>query len=533
MTIIRRIYGYLLAFAGLAMLSLAVANVAQLLVDLALRSPTVVNERYVRDTASLNGAAALVGLPVWLLHWLWIARTARSDTSERLSALRRLYLYAVLAGAAMFAAGSTADTLRATFAALVGVAPSDNLADAILRPLPFTVVALVVWFGHWRVAAADRAQVGETGGSAVLRSLYVYGAALIGLALLLGGVQGVVEGLWRTVFQGGGAAAAAGLPGPATWAIVGLGVWLVHWTVLPASLPAPARDDDGRARLRSAYLFLALAIGVTGALAGGSQLLYYAVARLLGVDRPSGVGGDLLQAAAGPTSILVVYGAAWAYHRVALRRQAASFGEAPAQAGIRRLYSYLVALVGLAVLASGVAGLLWTLGDLVVSAGGTPNAEAWRERVALYATLALIGLPAWLLHWRANPAEADETRSLARRLEIYLSLIVSTLILVGSAAAAVYRLLGLALGSVSTVEVMVDLAHATAVCAVAAVVDGYHWRVLRTDSRRAYPSSPSPSATPALTEPATAIVEIHAVDAQSLNRALTALRSTGVEVTVR
>jgi hypothetical protein len=155
--------------------------------------------------------------------------------------------------------------------------------------------------------------------------------------------------------------------------------------------------------------------------------------------------------------------------------------------------------------------------------------------VALYATLALIGLPAWLLHWRANPAEADETRSLARRLEIYLSLIVSTLILVGSAAAAVYRLLGLALGSVSTVEVMVDLAHATAVCAVAAVVAGYHWRVLRTDGRRAYPSSPSPSpsATPALTEPATAIVEIHAVDAQSLNRALTALRATGVEVTVR
>jgi hypothetical protein len=80
---------------------------------------------------------------------------------------------------------------------------------------------------------------------------------------------------------------------------------------------------------------------------------------------------------------------------------------------------------------------------------------------------------------------------------------------------------------------MVDLAHATAVCAVAAVVAGYHWRVLRADSRRAYPSSPSPTATPALTEPATAIVEIHAVDAQSLNRALTALRATGVEVTVR
>ena len=38
-TTIRRIYAYLLAFAGLAMVSLAAANLLQLLVDLALSSP--------------------------------------------------------------------------------------------------------------------------------------------------------------------------------------------------------------------------------------------------------------------------------------------------------------------------------------------------------------------------------------------------------------------------------------------------------------------------------------------------------------
>src|SRR5207302_5395006 len=117
-------------------------------------------------TVALNGAAALVGLPVWLVHWLWIQRTARADPGERASTLRRLYLYAVLAGAALATAVSASSTLQALFGALVGGVSQGSFADAFARPLPFTLVALGVWLGHWRVAAADRGQVGESGGSA-------------------------------------------------------------------------------------------------------------------------------------------------------------------------------------------------------------------------------------------------------------------------------------------------------------------------------------------------------------------------------
>src|SRR5438105_4434776 len=86
-TSIRRIYAYLLAFAGLAMLSIAAASLLQVLVDVALQSPLTAAQQYVRDTVALNGAAALVGLPVWLVHWLWIQRTARADPGERASTL--------------------------------------------------------------------------------------------------------------------------------------------------------------------------------------------------------------------------------------------------------------------------------------------------------------------------------------------------------------------------------------------------------------------------------------------------------------
>ena len=527
MTTIRRIYAYLLAFAGLAMVSTAAANLGQLLLDVVLQSPVATTERYVRDTASLWGATALVGLPVWLLHWLWIQRTARGDPSERSSTLRRLYLYALLGSASLVIGFSTREVLLRLGDALVGIAGLGITPDLTVRPLPFTLVAGVVWLTHWRVAAADRFQVGEEGGSATLRRWYAYGAALIGLMVLLNGARALVEVLWQIAVPAGASAGREIAP-PVADTLVGLGIWLVHWVVLPRRLPEAAQRDDGVSVLRSVYLFVVLAVCVIGTLLGASQLLYYAMGRLLGVDRPGGIGGDLLQAAAGPASVLIVYGAAWAYQRDALRRQAVAFSEAPRQAGIRRLYTYVIVLVALGVLATGVAGLLWTLGDELFAPGAAVG-DFWRERVALYATLAIVGLPVWLLHWRPRPGSAAEAGALARRLYIYLSLIAAMLTVVGAVAGVVYRLLGLALGGTFAQDVATDLAHAVALASVAALVAIYHWRVLRADARVAASVRVAAASAAAAS---VVIVEISAQDADGLGRALAALRATGVEVRI-
>ena len=526
MTTIRRIYAYLLAFAGLAMVSLAAANLAQVLIDVALNAALVSStDRYVRDSVSLWGATALVGLPVWLLHWLWIQRTARADPDERASTLRRLYLYAVLGGALLVMGVSTREVLLQLMNPSPGLASAGQQIDVIIRPLPFALVAVVVWFAHWRIAARDRAEVGEIGGSATLRRWYIYAAAFIGLLLLLNGVRVLVEALWRAA-AGASPPTGSAIAIPAADTLVGLGIWLLHWVVLPQRLPETARRDDGVSVLRSVYLFFALAVGVIGTLLGASQLLYYAVGRVLGVERPGGVGGDLLSAAAGPGSAVIAYGVAWAYQRQALRRQAAVFDEAPRQAGIRRLYTYVIALVALAVLTSGVAGLLWTLCDVLFAPGATTG-DFWRERVALFATLVIVGLPVWLLHWHPNAGSADEARSLARRLYVYLSLIAAMLMVVVAMAGVVYRLLGLALGGSFGQDVATDLAHAIALASVAALVAVYHWRVLRADARLAQPVAAVP-----VTAEATAVVEIHAADAESLGRALAALRGSGVDFRV-
>ncbi len=540
MITIRRIYAYLLAFAGLAMVSAAAANLGQVLIDLLLESQQASAERYVRDAVSRWGATALVGLPVWLLHWLWIERIARADPGERASTLRRLYLYVLLGSAMLVAAFSAREALLELFDLLAGRSTSGPLLDSMLKPLPFTAVATVVWLGHWRIVAADRGQVGETGGSATLRRWYLYAAAFIGLVLLLDGTRSLVELLWRAATNAGGPAG-AGVATAAADALVGLGMWLVHWIVLPSRLPESARRDDGVSVLRSVYLFVSLAVGVVGALLGGSQLLFYALGRLLGVDRPGGVGGDLLQAAAGPTSAAIVYGADWTYQRYALRRQTAAFSEAPRQAGTRRLYTYVIALLALGLLASGVAGLLWTLGDVLFAPGASAGGY-WREQVTLFATLAIVGLPTWLRHWRPNAESADEARSLARRLYVYLSLIAAMLTVLGAVAGVLYRVLELVLGGAVGQDVATDLAHALALSSVAALVALYHWQVVRADARYGQPvattaaASASPAEQPAAPEPvvtaATAVVEINAVDRQALSQALSALRATGVEVRI-
>src|SRR5512145_1665542 len=46
----------------------------------------------VADTAS-QIAVIIIGLPIFLAHWLWAQKIAQKDSDERGAVLRRLYLY--------------------------------------------------------------------------------------------------------------------------------------------------------------------------------------------------------------------------------------------------------------------------------------------------------------------------------------------------------------------------------------------------------------------------------------------------------
>src|SRR5213080_2670705 len=91
----RRLYIYIVAAASLGMLLIGLVNLGTTGLDQLFRTTPLYSNP--RDSYAGFGAVTLVGLPVWGIHW-WIAqRLARRNLDERASALRRLYLYAVLA----------------------------------------------------------------------------------------------------------------------------------------------------------------------------------------------------------------------------------------------------------------------------------------------------------------------------------------------------------------------------------------------------------------------------------------------------
>ncbi|HXI18394.1 MAG TPA: DUF5671 domain-containing protein [Chloroflexota bacterium] len=496
MSTVRRVYLYLVAFVSLHVAAFGAADLSRAVIESVAFSTDLVSSNLRRDVA-LNGAYLLVGLPLWLVHWRWAARAAGTDFQERAATLRRLYVYLVLAIMLAAIASASQNVLEALFRAVTGEDRSGTFSTGreIVNQIPWLLVGAALWVYHRRTAEQDRLAAGEDQGSATLRRWYIYGVAFVAAMYLLRNASRVLRLAWESV---AGAATgsfissqSSGLAGAAATALIAIAVWALHWSLAATGKPREQLSgQDSRSTLRPVYLFGALAVCVAATLAGLSQLLYYALGRLLGVSDPGGVGGNLLVAMAGPTSSALVFGAGWLYQRRSVSRQAQSQDELPRQAGVRRLYVYLVALLAIAVMASGAGGLLWTIADLSTSAPrAVSSAQWWREQVSLYATLLIAGLPVWVIHWGPVASDPGGARSLARRIYLYVTLGAAVLSLLGAGVAAAREILLLVLGEAATASAVTNLARAFSVAVIAGLVVAYHQRILRRDL--ATPSAPA------------------------------------------
>src|SRR3972149_11526141 len=89
MVTVRRLYILLVCAVSLQSMSWAVIALLRNLLTLGREAPTA--------SIAFQIAVIVIGLPVFLAHWLWAQRLAAQETDERGSALRRLYLYGTLA----------------------------------------------------------------------------------------------------------------------------------------------------------------------------------------------------------------------------------------------------------------------------------------------------------------------------------------------------------------------------------------------------------------------------------------------------
>jgi len=321
--------------------------------------------------------------------------------------------------------------------------------------------------------------VGEQGRSASLRRWYMYPALLVGFLMMLSGASSMLELSWlRIVNSQLGVNQFRFIGDAAGLALGGVALWGTHARIISRR----HLDDDRKSTLRAVEGFIALAVSIVVALIGAAQILYYGLARGLGVSNPGNAGGDIVAALAQPASLLLVYGVAWFLIRRRLSRDTGSH-EVDRQAGVRRLYTNLAALVSMAVLAVGAAGVLWHLAEQIEAPLIGVQAGDWKDPISKWVTLLIVGAAVWVAHWRHAPWPGDR-QSLSRRLYVWAALLASVLAALGSGIALLNVVLQQAFSATPRLNSSenLDFGHYLAVLLVATVVGIYHWRVLRSDA---------------------------------------------------
>ncbi len=476
MVTVRRWYIFLVCAVSLQSVAWAVITLLQ---DLLTSSGSVV-------ALAFQIAVVVIGLPIFLVHWLWAQSLAGRDMDERESALRRLYLYGTLAGFLGPIAVNAFDLIATLLGLAFGRRRTDfgffefSPTEFIIRDLAAIAVLALLWFYHQWVTAGDAKAAPETGNAATVRRLYILGFSAAGVWAV---TLAVVNLLRWIMFQFGGSTFGGpdifGLTGEVARLAVGVPLWLFFWRWAQQLFTSPS-EEERESALRKLYLYLTVFIAALTAITNATFILAGLFRRLLGLPSL----GDIR----GPLPIIIGMALLWAYHAFALRGDAALAGEAPRQAGVRRLYLYLVAAVGLAAFLVGLSG---DASVFIRSISGQLFRAELKEQLAWFTAALIAGLPVWLWPWRqaqvgavaASPSGADERRSVVRKIYLYFYLFVATMTVLSSAVYIVFRLLSLVLGERGGGNLMSDLGHAIAYSLIAIGVWLYHGFALRGDGQ--------------------------------------------------
>jgi hypothetical protein len=512
MLIARRLYVYFIAAVSLGMVVIGLSNLFGLALarvgeslggSVIQRSPDSV-----RRELSLYVAVLIVALPVWLLHW-WLAeravhRPGAAGESERASALRALYLTLAMAVPLPWLIAAAVEILRWFFDRLFSATSTSGSAEQHSMAIALCLVAGAVIAYHASIRRRDT-QGGPLEDEAVwLPRLYLYSAAFTGAMLLLFGLADLLRVLNDALFGSRAIAFerrwwAVPLSSATARSLVGLVIWGLYWAYALRTL---ARSNwlgvsERRSALRWFYVYAVVFISVLLTLRGVSSGLDAFLRLILDVPRNAN-HGSWTSAIVEPLIVAIPFAGFWIYHRVVVLGAAPDEASAPLAASLRRVFTYLVALVGLAFTGAGTA---WVLGILIgLVLGGTRTVSVsslfWRDDVARFGSFALVGAAAWLWQWneaeqRVATDEAVERSATTRRIYLYITLAASLVAILVSLAIVLYRTISALLGVSYGPSLASALSPTLGIAIVAGALFAYHLIVLRRDLAQREASGPA------------------------------------------
>ncbi len=502
MLIARRLYVYFIAAVSLGMAAFGLASLMSLALSRIWEAAggAVIQEssHEVRQELSLFAAMVIVALPVWLLHW-WLAeravhRPAPEGEHERSSSIRALYLTGTLAVPLIFFTIASVDVVSRVLRRVMDGSSFGGGTNEATMSISLMLVAVLLMAYHGSIRLRDLRGGPLEDASVWLPRLYLYAASFTGAMLLLFGVADLIRVVDDILFGARQLYVAdrwwAGpLSGAVARILVGLLIWAIHWEW---SLRVLRREDwvgtsERRSSLRWLYVYAIVFVSIIITLNGSASGLNAIFDWLLSVPRDNpniGWARTILE----PIVVAVPFAAFWAYHRLVVRSASQTLEEAPLADSLRRLYTYLVSIVGLAVAAVGSAYVLGTLIDLLL--GGTRTISVsnigWREDVARFSSLALVGAGAWLWSWNVaerhlQQNEEAERGATTRRVYLYLTLASTLVAMLVSLAVIIYRVISRVLGVSTGSGLVSTVSTALGVLVIAGALFAYHLVVLRQD----------------------------------------------------
>ncbi|MFL7869406.1 MAG: DUF5671 domain-containing protein [Anaerolineales bacterium] len=490
MRTIRRLYFYAVALISLEVVVWGLIGL--------LRS--IFSSRLVNTAEVLAQALALVlvGVPIFLFHWLWTQRAARKDEEERTASLRAIFFYAVLIGTLVPVVQNLLAFINRIALGVTDVAASRALVGG-LQTWQDNLIAIfingVVAFYFYSILRAEWKSLPKIDNFADVRRLYRYLWLLYGLLMVVYGAQQILRFIFyipvptsllgevgREMFVNG-----------LTLLLVGTPLWVYTWRICQDALSVPAERDSN---LRLGVLYLLSLGGVITVLSAGGTLLDILLRWVFGEAME---GYEVIQEIGGPISLGVPLAGIWAYYGSWLNRQIQSDENITRRAGKKRFYYYILSALGLGASFIGVALVFSFVIDLVTSNafwGGS-----LRPRLAAALATLVVGLPLWLRTWRPMQAEAlaDEDpstgsgqalgeharRSTIRRVYLYLALFAGVIGGMVSAVALVYQLVNALLSGDPGVDFLPNVLNAAQLLVLFAVLLVYHLNCMRQDNARA------------------------------------------------
>jgi hypothetical protein len=488
MRAIRRIYFYAIALISFEVVLWGTISLLRTIFAQEVIFPT-------GSTLARALALILVGVPIFLIHWLWAQRAAANDTDEQASTVRAVFFYLVLLFTLIPLVQNSLALINRSFIETVRLARasalfggSQTVLDNLIAMLMNGVAAAYFWNilrGVWPVLR-DRESFAD------VRRLYRYTWLAYGLLMVIFGANQAIRFLFLlpgdSIF--GAAGRALAINGIALL-MVGSPIWLYTWKTCQDALE-DALEQGSNLRLGALYL-LSLA-GVVVTLFSAGFLLDALLRPLLGESTNI---SQFLQQISSPIAIGLPLAIIWAYYGHWFRQESDSNPEPARRAGIKRLYYYVLAPIGLAAAVTGLALLVSFLIDALLAS--TQWGDLLRSRLSGALATLLVGLPLWLSAWYRMQSEAlaegeagDQARkSLVRRIYLYVVIFAAVIGGMVSAVSLVFTLLDAVLGGGSGGNFLVSVLNSLQLLLIFSGLLVYHIVVMRQDGRSAADSLPA------------------------------------------